>query len=131
MSDEALQTMVEAALAAREAAHAPYSSYLVGAALRATDGQVFTGCNIENRSYGLTICAERAAICSAITAGARSFNLLVLALSGAQPPCGACLQVLSEFCDVLPIIAVDAAQDDHPRVNYQLEQLLPTRFELN
>jgi cytidine deaminase len=85
---------------AAEAAHAPYSRFRVGAALITGDGRVFTGCNVENRSFGLTICAERTAAVKAVSEGQRSFRALAIAaLDSVEPvgPCGACRQVLSEF----------------------------------
>jgi cytidine deaminase len=92
--------LLEAARKAAQKSHSPYSNCKVGAALLCADGTVFTGCNVENASYGLTICAERIAIFSAITAGRRDFvAMAVVADGGNMPyPCGACRQVLAEFC---------------------------------
>lgn len=95
--------LVDAALTARQQAYAPYSNYCVGAALLTSDGHIVTGCNVENASFGLTICAERAAVCSAIVAGTRTIHACVVATADGGAPCGACRQVLSEFHD-----------DDHP-----------------
>lgn len=122
--------LVAAALDARRRAYAPYSKFLVGAALQTADGRVFTGCNVENCSYGLTICAERTAACSAVAAGAREFTAIALALSGGGTPCGACRQFLAEFNPKLPILLIDA---DAPEriVETDLERLLPGRFEFN
>lgn len=92
--------LVEAARKALENAHAPYSDYKVGAALLCADGTVITGCNVENASYGLTNCAERTAVFSAVAAGHSAFSAIAIAAS-AEPtpfPCGACRQVLAEFC---------------------------------
>src|SRR5437870_3880680 len=93
--------LVALAQEALKQAHAPYSNYRVGAAIRCSDGSIFTGCNVENASYGLTICAERSAVFTAVGAGHRDFVRVAIAaegLNGAPPqPCGACLQVLSEW----------------------------------
>lgn len=127
VSDQA--ALVAAALAARQRAYAPYSKFQVGAALRAAGGEVFAGCNVENASYGLTICAERAAVASAVAAGFRQFDALALALSGGGTPCGACRQVLAEFCPDLPILLIDA--DEPSRLTeVRLADLLPGRFTL-
>ena len=121
-------THVAAALEARQRAYAPYSKFLVGAAIETTSGKIFVGCNVENCSYGLTICAERTAATSAVAAGQRDFKRIALALSGAGTPCGACRQFLAEFNPQLPITIVDA--DDPTRiVETDLETLLPGRFE--
>ncbi len=121
-------TLVAAALEARQRAYAPYSKFLVGAAIETTSGKIFVGCNVENCSYGLTICAERTAATSAVAAGQRDFKRIALALSGAGTPCGACRQFLAEFNPQLPITIVDA--DDPTRiVETDLETLLPGRFE--
>ena len=107
-------------------AYAPYSNFLVGAALETPDGKVFVGCNVENASFGLTICAERAAIFAAVSAGAREFRRAVV-VSNIDPPaapCGACRQVLAEFGLNLSIEAVGSART----VRWQLSELLPAAF---
>ena len=100
--------MLAAARAARENAHAPYSEFKVGAALRAKSGKIYTGCNVENSTYGLTICAERVAIFKAISEGepVRSFEAIAVVTDTEQltPPCGACRQIIWEFCGDLDII---------------------------
>jgi cytidine deaminase len=104
MSDQ--HTLVEAAKAARENAHAPYSNFRVGAALRAKSGRIYTGCNVENATYGLTVCAERVAIFKAISEGERGFDAIAVVTDtdGLTPPCGACRQLLWEFCGDAEVI---------------------------
>ena len=125
------ERLVEQAQLARELAHAPYSNYKVGAALITTDGEVFTGCNIENASYGATVCAERVAIWSAVAAGMTDFTHLVVVTEGPDPapPCGMCLQVLSEFADDLPIWLA-GPEEKSDVVETSLAELLPNRFKL-
>jgi len=118
--------LVQAAIAARAHAHAPYSNFSVGAALRAADGSIHAGCNVENASYGLTICAERVAIAGAVARGHRSFEAIAIAADGAVSPCGACLQVLAEFCEGLTIVMSDA--DGHNVRASTLDKMLPDRF---
>jgi cytidine deaminase len=119
-------SLISAARNAQAKAYAPYSNFRVGAALEATDGTVFTGCNVENASYGLTICAERAAICAAVSAGAKRFRRAVV-VSDVDPPaapCGACRQVLAEFGLDLSIDGVGSKRT----VNWRLTDLLPAAF---
>ena len=119
-------TLVEAARAAQLRAYAPYSKFRVGCALEAEDGRVFVGCNVENASYGLTICAERAAVCAAVAGGAQRFRRVVV-VSDADPPaapCGACRQVLSEFGRDLRVDGVGAAG----AVRWTIAELLPAAF---
>jgi cytidine deaminase len=118
--------LIDAARAAQRRAYAPYSKFPVGAALESEDGTIYTGCNVENASYGLTICAERAAICAAVTAGARKFRRAVV-VSDIDPPaapCGACRQVLAEFGPELRIDGVGPAG----MVSWTIAQLLPAAF---
>jgi cytidine deaminase len=98
--------LVAAAKQARENAHAPYSNFRVGAALRAKSGQVYTGCNVENSTYGLTVCAERVAIFKAISEGERGFDAIAVVADTPTPtpPCGACRQLIWEFCGDVDII---------------------------
>jgi cytidine deaminase len=114
---------------AMERAYAPYSNYKVGAALVCDDGTVFKGCNIENASYGLTNCAERSAIFSAITAGKREFKAIAIAAAGepAPFPCGACRQVLAEFCNSDFPVYVASSADDYETTT--LGELLPHSFD--
>jgi cytidine deaminase len=111
---------------AAEAAYAPYSGFRVGAALLAEDGTVFFGCNVENRSYGLTICAERSALVSAVSRGYRSFSALAIAAPDSEDPvgpCGACRQVLSEFMP--PQARVRFGGRGPRRVDTTMGELLP------
>lgn len=98
--------LIAAAKQARENAHAPYSNFRVGAALRATSGRVYTGCNVENSTYGLTVCAERVAIFKAISEGERGFDAIAVVAHTdvLTPPCGACRQIIWEFCGDVPVI---------------------------
>lgn len=113
---------------ARERAYAPYSAFTVGAALRTTDGTVVTGGNVENGSYGMTICAERSAIVRALAQGYRTFSAIAVAGPAASvPPCGACRQFLAEFADGgFPV----TFPRDGELVTLTLDELLPERFAL-
>lgn len=119
--------LVAAARRARARAYAPYSRFQVGAALLTDDGTVFVGANVENSSFGLTICAERAAVVSAVANGYRRFRALALVAGRGEPasPCGACRQVLHEFAPDLPIRLVSA--DGRTR-DVRLGELLPLGF---
>jgi len=127
MNKDGQKSLIAAALEVRRRAYARYSQFAVGAALLAADGQTFVGCNVENVSYGLTICAERSAVFAAVAAGQQRFELLAIASAGGVTPCGACRQVLSEFAPDLPILLVDA---DRPREvrEANLRDLLPGAF---
>jgi cytidine deaminase len=118
--------LVLAARGMQEQAYCPYSNYRVGAALEAQDGTVFLGCNVENASYGLTICAERAAIFAAVGTGARRFKRIVIATDSEPPgpPCGACRQVLAEFGSELEVESVGPTQSKRWRIG----ELLPDAF---
>lgn len=108
-------------------AYAPYSNFRVGAALQDKDGRVFVGCNVENASFGGTICAERAALAAALVAGSRTFDRLVVATEATEPtpPCGVCRQVLVEFAPAIEIISVTAAGQE---TRWTLDALLPSPF---
>src|ERR1700722_8421799 len=95
-----MDKLLEAALAVRHNAHAPFSKFQVGAAVEDSAGRIHTGCNVENATYGLTVCAERVAIFKAISEGARQFRRVAVAADteNLTPPCGACRQILWEFC---------------------------------
>jgi cytidine deaminase len=107
LSDEVRQQLIATSLAARQQAYAPYSNYRVGAALLAADGTVFTGCNVENASYGATICAERTAVVKAVSEGVREFAAIAITTSNGGSPCGICRQVMYEFAPGLTVIMAD------------------------
>jgi len=121
--------LVEEALIVRERAHAPYSGYRVGAAILFEDGEVVTGCNVENRLPSLTVCAERVALATAVAAGLGQPVALVVATESRPPaaPCGLCLEMLSEFVEDLPILLVNT---DGNREEVRLRQILTRRFTL-
>jgi len=98
--------LITAAKRVRENAHAPFSNFRVGAALRAKSGRIYTGCNVENASYGLTCCAERVAIFKAVSEGERGFEAIAVVADtdALTPPCGACRQIIWEFCGDVPVI---------------------------
>ena len=100
------ESLIAAAKSARENAHAAYSNFRVGAGLRATSGRIFGGCNVENATYGLTVCAERVAILKAISEGERGFDAIAVVTDtdALTPPCGACRQLIWEFCGDVPVI---------------------------
>lgn len=120
--------LAQAALAARQQAHAPYSHFLVGAALEDSHGRIHTGCNIENATYGLTVCAERVAVWKAMSEGARKFRRIAVAADSAclTPPCGACRQILWEFCGDIEILLVNP-QGAHEILH--LKDLFPRAFD--
>jgi cytidine deaminase len=106
LSAREYETLIAAAKTARENAHAAYSNFRVGAGLRASSGRIFGGCNVENATYGLTICAERVAIFKAISEGERGFDAIAVVTDtdALTPPCGACRQLIWEFCGAVPVI---------------------------
>ncbi|GMV21303.1 MAG: hypothetical protein AMXMBFR57_12520 [Acidimicrobiia bacterium] len=124
-SDEAL---VAAAREARTRAIAPYSHFLVGAALETADGHVITGCNIENASYGLTVCAERVALLKALSEGHRTFTRIAVVADTPTPtsPCGPCRQLLWEYCGDIPVIMANLTTI---AATHQLAQLFPLPFD--
>ncbi len=127
------ETLIRAALAARENAYVPYSHYAVGAALLSDDGEIISGCNIENASYGATVCAERTAFFCAVGKGKRNFSAIAIAggMAGKLPedyayPCGICRQVMKEFCGDDFLILV--AKSETAYEEYRLKELLPKSF---
>ncbi len=120
--------LFEAARGVQQQAYAPYSKFPVGAALLAEDGQIITGCNVENSSYGLSVCAERHAIGSAVGRGVRRFRAVAIVANSEEPcpPCGTCRQVLAEFCG--PDTPVRSRTPDGTEARYTLAELLPHAF---
>jgi cytidine deaminase len=120
----------EAAMRALDNAHAPYSNFRVGAALRTRDGRLITGCNVENSAYGLAICAETLAVASAVSQGLTEFEEIAIASDDREPtpPCGACRQVLNEFA---PNIKISSYTRDGKEASWTLSELLPHAFVLN
>jgi cytidine deaminase len=120
--------LLAAARAARLKAHAPFSHFLVGAALETDDGQVITGCNVENATYGLTLCAERVAVFKAISEGHRQFVRVAVVADTKEPtpPCGACRQILWEFGGDLEVILGNLEGE---KERYRLRELLPHPFD--
>ncbi len=132
-NDPAWAPLIAAAVAVRARAYAPYSNYLVGAAVLCDDGSIASGCNVENASYGGTICAERNAVWHAVATGRRRFSACGVVTRGPAPgaPCGMCRQVLVEFEADLPILLVawdDAAGRELARRHASLSGLLPEAF---
>ena len=120
--------LLEAALSARKNAHAPFSKFKVGAAIEDESGRVFTGCNVENATYGLTVCAERVAVFKAISEGARKFTRVAVAADTdvLTPPCGACRQILWEFCGDVEVTLVNL---DGKTETFHLRDLFPRPFD--
>ena len=128
MESNTATNLLKLAAEAREQAHAKYSNFMVGAALLAYDGSVFKGCNVENSSFGLTICAERVAVTSAVTAGKKKFEALGLVTARPTAPCGACRQVLAEFCENDFPIYLASIDELNQVKEFTLGSLLPEAF---
>ena len=128
MSDESLQELVELAKAARLHSVAPFSNFLVGAALRTEDGKVYTGCNVESASYGLTVCGERVAIWKALSEGERQFSELAIVADtkSLTPPCGTCRQIIWEFAKNAKLILSNL---DGETQQCSIKDLLPRAFD--
>lgn len=128
MSEREQEEVITAALAAREQSVSPFSSFMVGAAVRTDTGKIFTGCNIESASFGLTVCAERVAIWKALSEGERNFtNLAVVAdTETLTPPCGTCRQIIWEFAKHADIVMVNL---HGKREAIDIEHLLPRAFD--
>ncbi len=129
LNEKIITKLVLAAASAREKSYSPYSRFAVGAAVLTDGGKIYSGTNIENASFGLTVCAERVAIFNAITEGEHCFIALAVVAEGAVSPCGACRQVFAEFApaDAQVILAYP---DGKVRQNFAMSQLLPDSFKL-
>jgi cytidine deaminase len=125
---EGTDELVAAARAGREHAVAPYSNFKVGAALRTKSGRIYTGCNVENASYGLTICAERVALLKALSEGEREFTMIAVVADAATPtaPCGPCRQLLWEYCGDIHVVL---ANPQRIARTHRLSELLPFPFD--
>ncbi len=120
--------LIEAAKNVRERAYAPYSNFRVGAAVRTKEGKIYTGCNVESASYGLTVCAERVAIWKAVSEGEKNFTEIAVVADTKEltPPCGVCRQIIWEFCGDIPVVFANL-KDDSEIV--QMSELLPRAFD--
>jgi cytidine deaminase len=128
LSEQSLQELVEMAKAARLHSVAPFSNFLVGAAARTADGKVYTGCNIESASYGLTVCGERVAIWKALSEGERDFTELAIVADteSLTPPCGTCRQIIWEFCKNAVLILANLQGETQ---QCSIKELLPRAFD--
>ena len=127
---ESYAMLIAAACDARQASYAPYSGFRVGAALLATSGRVYSGCNVENVSLGLSICAERVAVCRAVADGERTFAAIAICADATEPtpPCGACRQFLREFGAELTVVVVGSEGTAGKIDRYRLDELIPEPF---
>ena len=126
LTDEGRQNLIQAAIDIRKNAYAPYSRFLVGAALLASSGKIFTGTNVEIAAYPSGICAERVAVFNAVSQGERQFEAIAVVTSNGISPCGACRQVLSEFG--LDIVVLMADSQGHLMEEISVKRLLPGAF---
>lgn len=124
--EETQARLIAAAIAVADHAYVPYSHYPVGAALLASDGRIYTGCNVENATYPASICAERTALVKAVSEGVREFEMIVVVTQTAGSPCGICRQMLYEFAPQLRVLIADMTGMVHHDVN--LADLLPLGF---
>jgi cytidine deaminase len=120
--------LIDAAREVRDLAHAPYSNFQVGAAVEAEDGTIYTGCNVESASYGLTVCAERVAIWKGISEGVKKFGRIAVVVDTEEltPPCGVCRQIIWEFCGDVPVILSNLKGKTE---TIQMSELLPRAFD--
>ena len=132
MTELSPESLIARACEAMQQAHCPYSHFAVGAALLADDGTVIGGCNVENASFGLTLCAERAALVAAVARGIRAFAAMAIVAGGSSPPypCGACRQVMVELCPGTMPVYVARADDPDEFESFTVSSLLPHTFAL-
>jgi len=128
LSEESLQELIQIAKTARLNSVAPFSNFLVGAAVRTEEGKIYTGCNVESASYGLTVCGERVAIWKALSEGERDFSELAIVADTATltPPCGTCRQIIWEFCKNATIVLANL---DGESQECSIKELLPRAFD--
>lgn len=128
MKDQEIQRLVDAARAARDCSLSPFSNFCVGAAVETEDGKIYTGCNIESASYGLTVCAERVAIWKALSEGERKFKRLAVVVDTdpLTPPCGTCRQIIWEFCRNATVILANLEGKVEAS---EMQELLPRAFD--
>src|ERR1700759_579932 len=122
------EELIEKAKKVREIAHAPFSNFKVGAAVETAEGEIFTGCNVESASYGLTVCAERVAIWKAVSEGKKGFTEIAIVADTEEltPPCGVCRQIIWEFCGDVPVILANLKGKVE---TLQMKELLPRAFD--
>lgn len=126
MSKNSINELVQKAADVRKNAYAPFSEFKVGAAVKTRSGKIYTGANMENSSYGLTVCAERHALAAAVSAGERDFEAIAICCKGAGTPCGACRQVISDMCGNIPIFLAD--ENGELKETTDTETLIPNAF---
>jgi cytidine deaminase len=128
MENENEVRLIEAAKDVRERAYAPFSNFKVGAAVETAHGEIYTGCNVESASFGLTVCAERVAIWKAVSEGKMKFNRVAVVVDTDEltPPCGACRQIIWEFCGDIPVILANLHGQSE---TVQMRDLLPRAFD--
>lgn len=126
--DKRLKELIDMAIEAREKSHAPFSNFKVGAVVETSDGELFTGCNIESASYGLTVCAERVAIWKAVSMGKKDFKQVIVVADTPEltPPCGTCRQIIWEFCRDAPVTLANLKGESE---TVQMRDLLPRAFD--
>ena len=122
------ENLIESAKKAREKAHAPYSKFKVGAAVKTKSGKIYTGCNVESAVYGATVCAERVAIWKAVSEGETSFAEIAVVADTDEltPPCGICRQIIHEFCGDIPVVFANLEGENE---TVQMSELLPRAFD--